>query len=111
MNSKIDNPTFRYNGELSERILSTSGGMVGACATLVGLVKLQETAHCVSHVDEYAAINAVAFVISAFLAYLALRSPHRPKLQERLELVADAMFLFGLTSLAVISIIFAYDII
>ena len=95
MNSKIDNPTFRYNGELSERILSTSGGMVGACATLVGLVKLQETAHGVSHVDEYAAINAVAFVISAFLAYLALRSPHRPKQKHGVRDQFQALLQFG----------------
>lgn len=91
--------------------MSASSGMVGACATLIGLVKLAEPGHGLTRVDEYAGFAAVAFVISALLAYLALRSRKRPALQARLEVVADVIFLIAMVALAGIGLMFAYDLI
>ena len=91
--------------------MSASSGMVGACATLIGLVKLTEPGHGITHVDEYAGFAAVGFVISALLAYLALRSRRRPVLQLRLETAADMVFLASMVALAGIGLLFAYDLI
>lgn len=98
-------------GRLAERVMSASSGMVGACATLIGLVKLTERGHGLTRVDEYAGFAAVGFVISALLAYLALRSRRRPGLQQRLETAADVVFLISMVALAGIGLLFAYDLI
>lgn len=98
-------------GRLAERVMASSSGMVGACATLIGLVKLTEPRSRLTRVDEYAGFTAVAFVISALLAYLALRSRRRPVLQQRLETVADVLFLVAMVALAGIGLLFAYDLI
>lgn len=98
-------------GRLAERVMQSSSGMVGACATLIGLVKLSEPRHGLSHVDEAAGITAVAFVLSALLAYLALRSKNLPRLNARLETAADLLFLGAMVALAAIGVTFAYDLI
>ena len=91
--------------------MSASSGMVGACATLIGLVKLTERGHGFTRVDEYAGFAAVGFVVSALLAYLALRSRRRKRLQQQLETAADIVFLASMVALAGIGLLFAYDLI
>ena len=96
---------------LSTHILPTSGTMIGVSATLVGLVKIAEARLGPSHVDEYAALTTVLFLISAISSYVAMRYADKRRLSARCELVADQTFLFGLVSLAAIAIFFAYEII
>ncbi len=85
--------------------------MIGVSATLVGLVKIAEARLGPSHVDEYAALTTVLFLISAISSYIAMRHADRKRLSGRCELIADQTFLIGLVSLAAISIFFAYEII
>ena len=96
------------DNQLQERILSTSGGMVGVCATLIGLVKVVERNGVLSHVDEYAGCTAVIFVFSA---YLAIRAPRKGRVHSAFGAVADLLFVVGLIALAAISLMFAYDLI
>ncbi|MCI3133033.1 hypothetical protein [Phenylobacterium aquaticum] len=98
-------------GQLPERIIYNCGTMIGACATLIGLVKIVETHKGPSHVDEYAGGAAVAFVLSALFAYLSLRSDQRTTLHHRLELVADTLFILGLVGLGIIGAMFAFEVI
>lgn len=98
------------HGRMAERILSTSGTMVGVCATLIGLVKLTEVRRGLSHIDELAGVTAVGFVFCALLAYLALRSK-RPEWRARLEGTADVLFLIGLAFLALLGLLFGFDVI
>jgi hypothetical protein len=95
---------------LADRILSSAGGMVGACATLVGLVKLTELRHGLSDVDEFAGATAVAFVVSALLAHVALRVRKGSTLQSRLAVSADVLFLTAMVALAAIGVLFAYNL-
>ena len=74
-------------------------------------MKLIEPRHGLSNVDRYAGATAVAFVISALLAYLTLRFPRRPTLQKRLETAADLIFLSAMVALAGIGVAFAWDLI
>ena len=97
------------HGRMAERILSTSGTMVGVCATLIGLVKLTEARRGLSHIDELAGVTAVLFVFCALLAYLALRSK-TPAWRARLEATADVLFLIGLAVLAILGILFGFDV-
>lgn len=85
--------------------------MIGVSATLVGLVKIAEARIGPSHVDEYASLTTVLFLVSAISSYVAMRHSQRQRLSSRCELIADQTFLIGLVSLAVIAIFFAYEII
>jgi hypothetical protein len=111
MPSRATDSEAEERGRVAERVMSASSGMVGACATLIGLVKLVEPGRGLTHVDEYAGVTAVAFVVSALLAYLALRPRRRPGVQKRLETAADVVFLTAMVALAGIGLLFAYDLI
>ena len=83
--------------------------MIGICTTLIGLVKIIEARIGPSHVDEYAALAAILFLVSALTSYLSLRSRTTQRMSERLEKAADLLFLLGLVSLSAISLLFAYE--
>ncbi len=103
-------PPERGSTEVARQILPTSGTMIGVCTTLVGLVKLLEGQLGGSHVDEWGAIIAVAFLASAIFSYLAIRvSPESLVSGRTLERCADALFLFGLFALVVLVGLFAFE--
>ncbi|WP_426610595.1 hypothetical protein [Bradyrhizobium sp. McL0616] len=99
------------NDSLASHILPVSGTMIGVCATLIGLVKLAEAKHGTSHVDEYAAISAVTFLISALTSYLSIRWSNRTRLSVWVEQIADIIFLCGLVAITVVATLFAYEVI
>jgi hypothetical protein len=104
--------TTRIKGEnLASHILPVSGTMIGVCATLIGLVKLAEAKHGPSHVDEYAALAAVTFLVSALTSYLSIRYSDRTELSFHIERVADAIFLCGLIGITIVATLFAYEVI
>ena len=51
--------------DLSPHILSTSVHLIGFSTTLIGLVKVAEARIDPSHVDRYAGIAALVFLLSA----------------------------------------------
>jgi hypothetical protein len=99
------------NESLASHILPVSGTMIGVCATLIGLVKLAEAKHGSSHVDEYAAMAAVAFLASALTSYLSIRYSDRTRLSFRIERMADVIFLCGLIGITLVATLFAYEVI
>src|ERR1700744_4264470 len=107
---KADDET-KARGELSRHILPSSGTMIGVCATLIGLVKLAEAHIGPSRVDEYAALDSLLFLGSAIASYISIRNPDQPRISERCEAVADQCFLFGLIGLALITLLFSYEVI
>lgn len=94
---------------LSRHILPNAGTMVGVCTTLIGLVKLLEARIGPSHVDEYAALTAILFLVSAVASYLSIRLKDESDLAVRLERCADICFVLGLASLSMIAVLFAYE--
>jgi hypothetical protein len=96
---------------LASHILPVSGTMIGVCATLIGLVKLAESKHGSSHVDEYAAVAAVTFLASALTSYLSIRWSGRATLSVRTEQIADVIFLCGLVGITLVATLFAYEVI
>src|ERR1700753_3906434 len=107
---KADDET-KARGELSRHILPSSGTMIGVCAPLTGLVKLAETHIGPSRVDEYAALASLLFLASAIASYVSIRHPEQPRLSQRCEAGADQCFLFGLIGLAIITLLFSYEVI
>lgn len=98
-----------HNGMLSHHILPTSATMIGICTTFVGLVKVVESRMGPSHVDEYAAITALLFLVSAMSSYLSIRYARRARFSARCEKLADLLFLVGLFSITIIATLFAYE--
>jgi hypothetical protein len=95
--------------ELSRHILPTSATMIGICTTLIGLVKVAEAKIGPSRVDEYAALSALLFLVSATASYLSIRYSDRAELSSRWEKLADQFFLAGLFSITIIATLFAYE--
>ncbi len=98
------------NDALPGHILNVSATMVGVCVTVVSLVKLLEVQrHQPTHLDELVAVDAVMFMVSALLSYLSLRGHKRAK--ERLERLADRVFVLALLGLTVCSLLFAFEMV
>ncbi|MBN8968520.1 MAG: hypothetical protein J0G95_08680 [Rhizobiales bacterium] len=104
-------PRSRERGWLSSHILPASGTMIGVAATLIGLVKIAEARIGPSHVDEFAALTTLPFLVSAIASYISMRHERNAKLSARCELLADQTFLVGLVSIAVVAVFFAYEVI
>jgi hypothetical protein len=96
---------------LSGHILPSSATMIGVCITAIGLVKLIEGRIGPSHVDEYCAIAALIFLVSAASSYTSLRLEPEVRHVVTLERVADIFFMVGLILLTVVALLFAYEII
>ncbi len=94
---------------LSRHILPTSATMIGICTTFIGLVKVAEAKMGPSHVDEYAALAALLFLISAGSSYLSIRYTQQTRVGVRYERIADVLFLGGLFSITFIAMLFAYE--
>ena len=95
--------------ELSVHILPSAATMTGVCTTLIGLVKVVEARMGPSHVDEYAGLISLLFVISAITSYISLRYADSAHASQRFERIADVCFIVGLLGLATIALLFAYE--
>ena len=97
--------------ELSEHIFSVSAGMVGVCITVIGLFRLvSRSAHVDSIADNLLAIDALVFLASCFLSYLALRARAETHVK-RFEQIADYAFLAGLSMVSIVGVLIAYEVI
>ena len=62
-----------------------------------------------SHVDQYAGLVGVLFLLTA--SYLAIRYGNRTGLGQSCEQIADLLFVVGLVGISMISLFFAYEVI
>lgn len=105
-------PAERISSDLAKSILPSSGTMIGVCATLIGLIKLVEGLSGPTLADEIGSVIAVAFLTSAILSYLAMRTgPHRPVFARGCERVSDVVFMAGLISLVGLAVVFAFEVV
>lgn len=95
---------------LPQHILPVAGTMLGICTTLIGLVKILENQSVSSRVDEFGGLVGAIFMFSALASYASVRTEKRDRLSRRLERVADIFFLLGLAGLAILSLVFAYEL-
>jgi hypothetical protein len=97
--------------DLSGHILSASVVMIGVSTTLIGLVKVAKEHMSPTHVDQYAAVAGLFFLVGAVASYLSIRFLHRPDLSQRCERIADQLFICGLVGISAIALFFAFEII
>lgn len=80
-------------------IFTASSALVGVCLTVISIVRSFPGVQTISGmVDDMLAVNAMFFLLSCLLSYMALRS-RRPERVRKVERVADAVFLLGLAGM------------
>lgn len=92
---------------LSSHILPTAATMVGACMTVLSIGRLSHAGRLGIVVDKMLAFDAVIFLVSAVLSFVAIRMVTRP---ERLETWAEELFLLGLLLSAIVAVVIAFAI-
>jgi hypothetical protein len=96
------------SNDLSHHILPNSATMVGVCIMVISIVKTMDTGLTNYLIDKALAIDSLLFMISALLSFSSIRSKQA---NERLERWAEMIFLLGLVSMTLITIIFSFEII
>ena len=105
----MKNPDSESNSnDLSHHILPNSAAMVGACIMVISIVKSMGPGLANYLIDKALAIDSVLFMISALLSFSSIRLKQST---ERLERWAEMIFLLGLVSMTVITVIFSFEII
>jgi hypothetical protein len=96
------------SSDLSHHILPNSATMVGACIMVITIVKAMGPGLAHYLIDKTLAIDSVLFMISALLSFSSIRLKQS---SERLERWAELIFLLGLVSMTVITVVFSFEII
>ncbi|MEI6066458.1 MAG: hypothetical protein WCP96_03915 [Methylococcaceae bacterium] len=103
----MNNKKFRSN-DLSHHILPNSATMVGVCIMVISIVKTMSPGLTHYLIDKGLAIDSLLFMISALLSFLSIRIEQST---ERLERWAEMIFLLGLVSMTLITVIFSFEIV
>ena len=91
-------------------IFTTSAALVGVCLTVLGVFRAMVPVRELRSLgDDLLAMDALVFLVSCFVAYIALRTPLRAR-RERLERVADVLFLAGLSLMTLVCILLVYEV-
>ncbi len=98
----------RNNNDLSHHILPNSATMVGVCIMVISIVKSMPTDTVNYFIDKALAIDSLLFMISALFSFLSIR------LEEsnlRFERWAEIVFIVGLVSMTMITVVFSFEIV
>lgn len=95
------------NRGLSAHILPTSATMIGVCMTVLSIGHLRVSGHPGMVIDKLLAGDALVFLASAVLSFVAIRSHGHGVRHERR---AEVVFLFGLAVLAIGAVALAFVI-
>jgi hypothetical protein len=99
---------MKNSNDLSHHILPNSATMVGVCIMVISIVKSMSPGLANYLIDKALAMDSVMFMLSACLSFLAIRSY---QYSARLEGLAEIIFLVGLISMTLITVVFSFEII
>lgn len=96
------------NNDLSHHILPNSATMVGVCIMVISIVK--STSPNIAHylIDKALAVDSILFMLSAFLSFWSIRTAQD---SAGLERWAEIIFLLGLGSMTLITVIFSFEVV
>ena len=95
------------NNDLSHHILPNSATMVDACIMVISIVKSLHPNLANYLIDKGLAIDSVLFMVSALLSFSSIRAGRS---SDSLERWAEIVFLLGLGSMTVITLLFSFEI-
>ena len=96
------------SNDLSHHILPNSATMVGVCIMVISIVKSMGPGLANYLIDKALAIDSILFMISALLSFSSIRLEQSA---ERLERWAEVLFLIGLVSMTLITVVFSFEIV
>lgn len=102
------NEKHRLEEDVCIHIFTASATLVGVCLTVIGIFQIGSLKAIGSFADNMLAINAVGFLSSCALSYVALRT-RTSKRRLKIEKVTDTIFLTSLALMAVICVLVAYE--
>lgn len=101
----------RLDENVAAHIFTVSAALVGVCLTVISLFRISDRLRDVSNVGEtLLSIDAMAFLTSCILAYIALRTQKREP-QQRIDRCADVLFLAGLVLMALVCALITYELV
>ncbi len=100
--------TRRNDNNLSHHILPNSATMVGVCIMVISIVKSMPADSVNYFIDKTLAIDSLLFMVSALFSFLSIRIDNS---RLRFEWWAEVIFIIGLVSMTLITIIFSFEII
>jgi len=106
MNTKNSMKQHNSNN-ISHHILPNSATMVGVCIMVISIVKSMAPGLTNYLIDKAVAIDSLLFMISALLSFLSIRLERSTVSLERW---AEIIFLLGLVSMTLITVIFSFEI-
>jgi hypothetical protein len=94
-------------GRLADHILPSSATMIGVCMTVISLAHLIPKQSISSHVNEILAFDSLLFLGSAMLSYFSIRHPIKA---EKLERMADIIFLIAISLMVIVVFIISFEL-
>jgi hypothetical protein len=99
-----------HEHDLTMHVFTVSAGMVGVCLTAIGLLRLMTAQTKIETLgDDLLAVDAMLFVVCAFLAFWSFKTKV-PSTRKRLRLLVDTLFLSGLAGMGAICAVIFYAI-
>lgn len=95
------------SNDLSHHILPNSATMVGVCIMVISIVKGMNPGFANYLIDKALAIDSILFMVSALLSFLSIRLDRSAL---KLERWAEIIFLLGLVSMTIITVVFSFRI-
>jgi len=93
---------------ISPHVFSVSAAMVGVCLTVISLINISIAIKKIDTIgDDLTAFDAVIFILSCYLSYVAMRTNNR-KLRLLLEKWAGRIFLLGLFMMVLVCLFVVY---
>lgn len=92
----------------SPHILNASSNLLGICFILLTTLRILGKSQT-TIIDEITFVAIVLFMASCLLSFLAIRK--KTTQSQKLELIADIIFLAGLSLLFITTILFSFNII
>lgn len=97
----------RETDGLSAHILPTSATLVGACMTVISVVKLMQPGRVGVVIDKLLALATVLFLASALLSFVSMRIQ---RAGSRLESFAEVLFVVALGVAGIAAVVLSFRI-
>lgn len=105
----MENDKISLEEDISIHIFSASAMMVGVCLTVIGIFQIGTLKKISFISDKLLAVDAVAFLVSCVLSYVALRT-RTQKRRHRIEKIADFTFIGGLCLIVIVCLLVTYEL-
>ncbi len=92
----------------SSHILNTSSNLLGFCLVVLTSIKISKFSQA-TIIDEITGLTAIFLVASCILSFLSIRTANENR-ADKLERIADLIFLIGLVSIALTIILVSFDL-